>query len=176
MATQFSLLDEPLLSLIPRVVFLFACPSVQIPWVGGGSLFVSSEGWEGVGGWQLARSTLCKSKLDLSPGSFMGLGWGILPLEREWWSSQLTLPYWFAHGFRDYPYFDFICKEMCIIKWFLIYFSVLKIELKKVFIMWILKIHRNMFSKTVEVVACTIPKTIHLNSSWSLQVILCEES
>ena len=50
MATQLSLLDEPPLSLIPRVVVQSACPSDSIPRVGGGSLCVCSEGGEGVGG------------------------------------------------------------------------------------------------------------------------------
>ena len=83
MATQVSLLHEPLLSLIPRVVFLFACPSVQIPWVGGGSLYVSSEGWEGVGGDSLPGPHSVRVSWTCLQGRLGGWGGGSFPLRES---------------------------------------------------------------------------------------------
>ena len=146
-------------------------------WEGGVCVSVLRDG-RGSGGDVLSRPHSVRVSWTCPQGSSRGGGGGSFPSRESdghhcWPCHTEPMP-------SDIPFLElYLCKYLCITKWLLIYFSVLKTGIDKdvhYVNLRILKTHRNMFSKTVEVVVRTIPKVTHLNSSWSLQVILWEES
>ena len=78
MATQLSALDEPPLSLIPRVVVQSACPSDSIPRVGGGVCVSVLRDGRGSGGDVLSRPHSVRVSWTCPQGCSRGGGGGSL--------------------------------------------------------------------------------------------------